>query len=67
LTLENEGGPLWDGAATLKVSPASELEIEGLEGVEIDDGKADRPSEEDWPLIVFLMDVVGSDTPPDDE
>jgi hypothetical protein len=42
LTLENEGAPLWDGAATLKVRPASELEIKAFEEAEVDDDEVDR-------------------------
>ena len=41
MTLENEGAPLWDGAARLKVRPASELEIKAFEKAEVDD-EADR-------------------------
>lgn len=58
--LESEGAPIWDGAASLSVRPATDEEKAEFEDADFDDDE-EEDDEEEGPYIMFLVDVTDPD------
>jgi hypothetical protein len=63
--LESDGRPLWDGAALLKVRPASEDEIdafdEAMDEEDDEDDTLDDEDDEEGVNVLFLVPVDAED------